>query len=270
MPVFQSHAGQHSGGTGIAVSRTALVTGATAGFGATITHRLVRDGWRVVATGRRQDRLDALTAELGDAVLPWRLDMTDLPGVDALPAALPEAWRNIDALVNNAGLALGLGPAAEAAVTDWDRMVATNVTGLMHMTRALLPGMVERNRGHVVMLGSTAASYPYPGGHVYGATKAFVKQFALNLRADLVGTNVRVTDIEPGLCGGTEFSEVRFGGDAAKAAAMYAGTTPLTAADIAEAVAWVLHLPAHVNINRMEMMPTCQASGPLAVKRGAA
>jgi 3-hydroxy acid dehydrogenase/malonic semialdehyde reductase len=249
------------------VSRIAFVTGATAGFGAAITHRLVRDGWRVVATGRRQDRLDALAAELGDAVLPLRLDVTELAAVDALPGSLPEGWREIDALVNNAGLALGLGPAADANVADWDRMVATNVSGLLHVTRALLPGMVARNRGHVVMLGSTAGSYPYPGGHVYGATKAFVKQFALNLRADLVGSQVRVTDIEPGLCGGTEFSEIRFGGDRERAAAMYAGTQPLTSEDIAEAVSWVLHLPPHVNINRMEMMPTCQASGPLAIKR---
>ncbi len=249
------------------MSRIAFVTGATAGFGAAITHRLVRDGWRVVATGRRQDRLDALAAELGDAVLPLRLDVTELAAVDALPGSLPEGWREIDALVNNAGLALGLGPAADANVADWDRMVATNVSGLLHVTRALLPGMVARNRGHVVMLGSTAGSYPYPGGHVYGATKAFVKQFALNLRADLVGSQVRVTDIEPGLCGGTEFSEIRFGGDRERAAAMYAGTQPLTSEDIAEAVSWVLHLPPHVNINRMEMMPTCQASGPLAIKR---
>ncbi len=249
------------------MSRIAVVTGATAGFGAAITHRLVRDGWRVVATGRRQDRLDALAAELGDAVLPFRLDVTESAVVDALPGSLPEGWRDIEALVNNAGLALGLGPAPEARVADWDRMVATNVSGMLHMTRALLPGMVARNRGHIVMLGSTAGTYPYPGGHVYGATKAFVKQFALNLRADLVGSQVRVTDIEPGLCGGTEFSEVRFGGDKDKAAAMYAGTQPLTAADIAEAISWVLHLPPHVNINRMEMMPTCQASGPLTVKR---
>ncbi len=249
------------------MSRTALVTGATAGFGAAITHRLVRDGWRVIATGRRQDRLRALGTELGEAVLPLLLDVTDLADVDALPGSLPQAWQEIDALVNNAGLALGLGPAADANVADWDRMVATNISGLIHMTRALLPGMVARNRGHVVMLGSTAGTYPYPGGHIYGATKAFVKQFALNLRADLVGSHVRVTDIEPGLCGGTEFSHVRFAGDAEKAAAMYAGTTPINAEDIAEAISWVLHLPAHVNINRMEMMPTCQASGPLAVKR---
>jgi 3-hydroxy acid dehydrogenase/malonic semialdehyde reductase len=175
----------------------------------------------------------------------------------------------VDVLVNNAGLALGLSPAWEASIADWNTMVATNVTGVLHLTRALLPGMVARNRGHVVNLSSTAAIYPYPGGHVYGASKAFVTQFSLNLRADLVGTNVRVTDLEPGLVGGTEFSVTRFGGDTDKAANIYAGTTPLTAEDVAEAIAWVVGLPAHVNINRLEMMPTCQASGPLAIKRRA-
>ena len=249
------------------MSRTALVTGATAGFGQAIAHRLVRDGWRVIATGRRQDRLDALAAELGAALLPLALDVTDLDAVARLPDALPEGWREIDALVNNAGLALGLDPAQSAKLSDWDRMVAVNVTGLIHVTRALLPGMVDRNRGHVVSLGSIAGTYPYPGGHVYGASKAFVAQFMLNLKADLVGRQVRVTNIEPGLCGGTEFSAVRFGGDQAKADAVYQGTTPLTADDIAETVAWVLSLPAHVNINRIEMMPTCQASAPLAIKR---
>ncbi len=249
---------------------TALVTGATAGFGAAITRRLVAQGWRVIAAGRRQDRLNRLGAELDDAVLPLALDVTDGAAVAALPGSLPERWRTVDLLVNNAGLALGLAPAQEGDIADWDRMVATNVTGLIHMTRALLPGMVERDRGHVVNLGSIAATYPYPGGHVYGGTKAFVKQFTLNLKADLVGTNVRVTDIEPGLCGGTEFSTVRFGGDTAKADAVYKGTTPLTAEDVAEAVAWVVGLPAHVNINRIEMMPTCQASAPLAIKRAGA
>ena len=249
------------------MTRTALVTGATAGFGAAIARRLVRDGWRVVATGRRQDRLDGLAAECGDAVLPFPLDVTDAQAVAALPDALPDGWRNIDALVNNAGLALGLDPAQSARLDDWDQMVATNVTGMIHVTRALLPGMVARNRGHVVSLGSIAGTYPYPGGHVYGASKAFVAQFMLNLKADLVGRMVRVTNIEPGLCGGTEFSAVRFGGDQSRADAVYAGTTPLTAADIAEAVAWVLSLPAHVNINRIEMMPVCQASGPLTIKR---
>ena len=246
---------------------TALVTGATAGFGAAITRRLVADGWRVIASGRRQDRLDALANELGDRVFPLRLDVTDTASVAALPDSLPGSWKAIDALVNNAGLALGLAPAQQSDVADWDRMVATNVTGLIHTTRALLPGMVARDRGHIVNLGSVAGEYPYPGGHVYGATKAFVRQFTMNLKADLVGTNVRVTDIEPGLCGGTEFSEVRFGGDKDKAAAVYQGTTPLTAVDVAEAIAWVMNLPKHVNINRIEMMPTCQAIGPFNIKR---
>jgi 3-hydroxy acid dehydrogenase/malonic semialdehyde reductase len=249
------------------MSGTALVTGATAGFGAAIARRLVADGFRVIATGRRIQRLEALRDELGTSLLPLRLDVTDSAATDALPASLPAGWREVDVLVNNAGLALGMGPAQEAAVADWDSMVATNITGLIHMTRALLPGMVARNRGHVVNLGSTAGTYPYPGGHIYGASKAFAKQFTLNLKADLVGTGVRVTDIEPGLCGGTEFSQIRFGGDAEKAAALYQGTDPLTAEDIAEAISWVLRLPRHVNINRIEMMPTCQASGPLAVKR---
>jgi 3-hydroxy acid dehydrogenase/malonic semialdehyde reductase len=195
-----------------------------------------------------------------------RLDVTEAAATGALPGSLPEGWREVEILVNNAGLALGLGPAHEATLSDWDRMVATNVSGLIHMTRALLPGMVARNRGHVVNLGSIAGTYPYPGGHIYGASKAFAKQFTLNLKADLIGTGVRVTDIEPGLCGGTEFSKIRFG-DEARAAALYQGTEPLTAEDIAEAVSWVVRLPAHVNINRIEMMPTCQASAPLAVKR---
>jgi 3-hydroxy acid dehydrogenase/malonic semialdehyde reductase len=248
------------------MSRTALVTGATAGFGNAIARRLVKDGWRVIATGRRLDRLEALAGELGAALLPFKLDVTDAGSVAALPASLPEAWREVDVLVNNAGLALGLSPASEAKLSDWDRMVANNISGLIHVTHALLPGMVARNRGHVVNLGSIAGNYPYPGGHVYGASKAFVEQFTLNLKADLVGTQVRVTNIEPGLCGGTEFSEVRFG-DAARAASVYQGTDPLTSEDIAEAIAWVVTLPPHVNINRIEMMPTCQAPASLAVKR---
>jgi len=249
------------------VSRTALVTGATAGFGLAVTHRLVRDGWRVIATGRRADRLDALAHELGGKVLAHVLDVTDAAAVAALPGSLPADWQEIDALINNAGLALGLAPAHTAKIEDWDRMVATNVTGLIHVTRALLPGMVARDRGHIVNLSSVAATYPYPGGHIYGASKAFVEQFSLNLRADLIGTNVRVTSIEPGLCGGTEFSAIRFGGDQDRAARVYEGTEPLTANDIAESISWVLHLPPRMNINRIEMMPTCQASGPLAVKR---
>ncbi len=247
--------------------KTILVTGATAGFGAAIARRFVNDGHRVIATGRRVERLEALANELGDKLLPVELDVTDTKSVAGFVERLPEAWRRIDVLVNNAGLALGLLPAWEADLEEWDTMIATNVTGLVHMTRAILPGMVERDDGIILNLGSVAGEYPYPGGHVYGATKAFVRQFSLNLRADLVGKNIRVTDIEPGLCGGSEFSQVRFRGDEAKAAAVYTGTTPLTPEDIAEAVAWIVALPKHMNINKIEMMPTCQASGPFAIKR---
>ena len=246
---------------------TWLVTGATSGFGDAITRRAVRDGHRVVAVGRRAERLDRLREELGEQVLPHSLDVTDGRAVSALPGALPAEWRDVQVLVNNAGLARGLGPAAQADLADWDQMVATNITGLMHMTRVLLPGMVQRDRGHIVNLGSTAGRYPYPGGHVYGATKAFVSQFSLNLRADLVGTGVRVTSLEPGLVGGTEFSRIRFGGDQSRADAVYADTRPLTPEDIAETVAWVTALPPHMNVNRLELMPTCQAPGPLAIKR---
>jgi len=245
---------------------TVLITGASAGFGQAMTRRFVRDGHRVIACARRTERLHDLAGELGAAVLPITLDVTDSAAVAALPGSLPDAWQEVDVLVNNAGLALGLDPAYSAKLSDWDTMIATNISGLVHVTRALLPGMVARNRGHVINLGSTAGSYPYPGGHVYGASKAFVKQFTLNLKTDLVGTNVRVTDIEPGLVGGSEFSSVRFGDDA-KAAAVYAGTVPLNPEDIAESVSWVVHLPQHMNVNRMELMPTCQSPGPLTVKR---
>jgi len=249
------------------MSKTILVTGATAGFGAAFARRFVADGHRVIATGRRIDRLASLAEELGESLLPAKLDVTDAAAVAGFLQTLPENWREIDVLINNAGLALGLSPAWEADASDWDTMVATNVTGLLHVTLAILPGMVARNSGIIINLGSTAGTYPYPGGHVYGATKAFVKQFSLNLRADLVGKNIRVTDLEPGMCSGSEFSRIRFGGDEQKAAAVYAGTQSLTPEDIAEAASWVISLPAHMNINRMEMMPTCRATGPFAVKR---
>ncbi len=249
------------------MSLTVLITGATAGFGEAIARRFIHDGHRVIATGRRAERLQALQSELGANLLPFQLDVTDAAGVAALPGSLPEGWREVDVLVNNAGLALGTAPAHQASLEDWDTMVATNVTGLIRLTHAILPGMVARDHGHIINLSSTAASYPYPGGNVYGASKAFVMHFSANLKADLVGTGVRITDLEPGLVGGSEFSKVRFGGDADKAAAVYAGTTPLSPQDIAEAVAWVVGLPPHVNINRLEMMPTCQAAGPLAIKR---
>ena len=247
--------------------KTILVTGATAGFGAAFARRFVADGHRVIATGRRVERLAALAEELGERLLPMALDVTDKAAVAGFVDSLPEGWRQIEVLVNNAGLALGLSPAWEADLADWDTMVATNVTGLIHVTRAILPGMVARNDGIILNIGSVAGVYPYPGGHVYGGSKAFVQQFSLNLRADLVGRNIRVTDIEPGMVQGSEFSTVRFGGDDNKAAAVYAGTNAMVPEDIAETAAWLISLPPHVNINRIEMMPTCQANGPFAVKR---
>jgi 3-hydroxy acid dehydrogenase/malonic semialdehyde reductase len=247
----------------------ALVTGASSGFGAAIARRLAKDGHKIVLAARRREKLEALAAEIGSAAHVHGLDITDRNAVRALPETLPEKFRDVDILINNAGLALGLDPADRADITDWETMIETNILGLSRITRALLPGMRARDCGHIVNIGSIAATYPYPGGHVYGATKAFVAQFTLNLKADLVGTGVRVSVIEPGLCGGTEFSAVRFHGDHEKAATVYRGTTPLTAEDIAEAVGWCVSLPKHVNINRIEMMPTCQAPGPLAIARRA-
>ncbi len=247
--------------------KTILVTGATAGFGAAFARRFVRDGHRVIATGRRVERLQALAEELGPSLHATPLDMTDVKAIAEFLPSLPEDWRRIDVLVNNAGLALGLSPAWEASLEDWDRMIATNVTGLIHLTRAVLPQMVERNDGLIINLGSVAGDYSYPGGHVYGGTKAFVRQFSLNLRSDLVGLNVRVSNIEPGMVTGSEFSQVRFHGDEAKAAAVYAGTQSLTPEDIAETAAWLVSLPPHMNINRIELMPTAQAGGGFAVKR---
>jgi len=244
-----------------------LITGATSGFGAATARRFAEDGARIVAVGRRADRLEALRSELGaEKVHPVTLDVRDRAAVAQAIEALPAAWSAIDVLVNNAGLARGLGPAQEAALDDWDAMVDTNVKGLMYLTRAVLPGMVARGRGHVVNIGSTAAEFPYPGGNVYGATKAFVRQFSLNLRADLYGTPVRVTDIEPGLVGGTEFSNVRFGDDA-RAAAVYQGADALTPEDIADAIHWVASRPARVNVNTLQVMPVAQSFGPLRVHK---
>jgi 3-hydroxy acid dehydrogenase / malonic semialdehyde reductase len=245
-----------------------FVTGASAGFGAAIARTFVKGGHRVIATARRKDRLDALSQELGDALLPVELDVRDENAVKAVLAALPEAFSQIDVLVNNAGLALGLEPAQRASLDDWNNMIDTNCKGLVTVTHALLPGMVARNRGHVFNVGSAAATYPYPGGNVYGATKAFVRQFSLNLRADLTGTKLRVTDIEPGLCGGTEFSNVRFKGDDVKAANVYKDVEPLTAEDIADSIYWIATRPAHVNVNVIEIMPVAQSFSALSVQRG--
>ncbi|WP_244815270.1 bifunctional NADP-dependent 3-hydroxy acid dehydrogenase/3-hydroxypropionate dehydrogenase YdfG [Caballeronia sp. Lep1P3] len=245
-----------------------FVTGASAGFGAAIARSFVKGGHRVIATARRKDRLVALSNELGDALLPIELDVRDDNAVRNAIASLPAAFSQIDVLVNNAGLALGLEPAQRANLDDWKNMIDTNCAGLVAVTHAILPGMVERNRGHVFNLGSVAGSYPYPGGNVYGATKAFVRQFSLNLRADLAGTALRVTDIEPGLCGGTEFSNVRFKGDDDKAAGVYKDVQPLTPEDIADAIYWIATRPAHVNINAIELMPVAQTFGPLQIHRG--
>jgi 3-hydroxy acid dehydrogenase/malonic semialdehyde reductase len=245
---------------------TAFVTGATSGFGAAITRRFVAEGWRVVAAGRRADRLASLAAELGDRVHPLVLDVRDREAVFAAADAVPEAWRPLRVVVANAGLALGLETADRADADDWETMIDTNVKGLTWTIRALLPQMVANGGGHVVTMGSVAGLYPYPGGNVYGATKAFVAQLALNLRADLVAKGIRVTDIEPGMAD-TEFSLVRFKGDNAKAAKVYEGMAPLTADDIADAVWWAVSRPANVNVNRIELMAGNQAFGPFQVVR---
>lgn len=244
-----------------------FITGASAGFGAAMARIFARNGHKVLISARRIDRLQALAAELGEQALPVELDVTDRNSIERALASLPAEWQAIDVLINNAGLALGVTPAHESSLEDWDTMIATNCSGLVAMTRAILPGMVARNSGTIINLGSVAGETPYPGGNVYGATKAFVEQFTLNLRADLVGTGVRATNLAPGLCGGTEFSNVRLKGNDAAAAKVYEGTQPLTADDVANTAYWIATLPAHVNINRIEMMPTCQAYGPLAIKR---
>jgi 3-hydroxy acid dehydrogenase/malonic semialdehyde reductase len=244
-----------------------FITGASAGFGAEMARTFVRNGHQVVMAARRMERLDALAAELGESALPVEMDVTSKKSIDEALAMLPQSWRQIDVLINNAGLALGTAPAHEAPLDDWDTMIATNCQGLVTMTRALLPAMVERGSGLVINLGSVAGHYPYPGGNVYGATKAFVEQFTLNLRADLVGTGVRATNLAPGLCGGTEFSNVRFKGNDEAASKVYEGTTPLTAKDIAETAYWIATLPPHINVNSIEMMPTCQGFSPFNIKR---
>jgi NADP-dependent 3-hydroxy acid dehydrogenase YdfG len=247
--------------------RTVLVTGASAGFGREIARRFAALGAPLVIAGRRVERLEALAADLAVPVHVLPLDVRDEAAVVRAIESLPGRFAEIDILVNNAGLALGLEPADRADPADWQQMIETNLWGLVRMTRAVLPGMVARDRGHIVSLGSVAGTYPYPGSTVYGATKAAVAQFSPNLLADLVKTGVRVTNIEPGLCGGTEFSTVRFHGDSGRAESVYAGTAPLTAEDVAEAVVWAASQPPHVNINRIEMMPTCQAPAGLAVYR---
>ena len=244
-----------------------LVTGASSGFGAEMARTFVKHGHKVIACARRTERLAALAQELGPSLLALELDVCDNDAITRNLATLPNEWQAIEVLINNAGLALGIEPAQRASLAQWQTMINTNCQGLVNMTHAVLPAMVARANGVIINIGSVAGAYPYPGGNVYGATKAFVEQFTLNLRADLVGTGVRATNLAPGLCGGTEFSNVRFSGDDEAAAKVYQGTVPLSAQDIANTAYWIATLPPHININQIEMMPTCQGFSPFAIKR---
>lgn len=245
---------------------TVLITGASSGFGEAAARIFAAKNQKVILTARRIDRLDALAAELGDNALAIELDVRDKAAVTALPENLPQGFSDVDILINNAGLALGIGGAQEADLDEWDTMVDTNIKGMMYLCRTMLPGMISRGGGHIVNLGSVAASWPYPGGNAYGGSKAFVQQFSRNLRVDLLGKNVRVTNIEPGMCE-TEFSVVRFNGDEDKAQQVYQGMQPLSANDVAEIIYWTTALPAHINVNQLEVMPTAQAWSPFAVHR---
>ena len=248
------------------MSKTALITGATSGFGRAAARRFVEAGWRVVATGRRAERLSVLRDELGAALHAAAFDVRDEAAMHAALEGLPEAFRGIDLLVNNAGLAQGTRPAPEALLSDWKTMIDTNVTALVTLTHAVLPTLIAR-RGAIINVSSTAARYPYPGGNAYGGSKAFVSQFSLGLRADLHGTGVRVTALEPGMAQ-TEFTVVRTHGDQAASDALYDGAEPITADDIADTLLWIATLPPHVNINRLEMMPTRQSFAGFQVHRG--
>jgi NADP-dependent 3-hydroxy acid dehydrogenase YdfG len=247
----------------------AVVTGASIGIGRAVAVRLAKEKVRLILIARREEKLRALAEELQPLTECHLVhcDLREHLQLDKHFQALPDQFSAVDILINNAGLALGLDPAQRASWRDWQEMIDVNCTALAHITHLLLAGMVARNRGHVVNIGSIAGSYPYAGGNVYGATKAFVKQFSLNLKADLLGTAVRVTNIEPGMVGGTEFSLVRFKGDAGRVANVYEGVDPLSPAAVADAVLWAVSRPPHVNINRIELMPVCQAPGRVAVGR---
>ncbi|WP_274584678.1 SDR family oxidoreductase [Neisseria leonii] len=246
-----------------------LVTGASAGFGKAVCEALVRAGYRVIGAARRAERLAQMRQDLGGDFYPLPLDLGDRVSVQTALSSLPPDCAEIDCLINNGGLALGLDAAHQADFADWETMIRTNILGLSFITHQVLPQMVARGSGYIINIGSIAGTYPYPGGNVYGASKAFVRQFSLNLRADLQGTGIRVSNIEPGLCGGTEFSAVRFKGDSERAAALYRQVDFITPQDIADTVLWLYRLPKHVNVNSIEMMPTAQAFGALPVTRDA-
>lgn len=244
-----------------------LITGASAGFGAAMCRTFVAAGYHVIGAARRLDKLQVLQAELGAQFYPLEMDVSKTESIRNALDSLPENFSEIDCLINNAGLALGLDSADQADFSDWETMIQTNVIGLTFLTRQVLPQMVERKRGYIINLGSVAGTYPYPGGNVYGATKAFVRQFSLNLRADLVGTNIRVTNIEPGLCGDTEFSNVRFKGDDYRAADLYKNVEFIRPQDIADTALWLYQRPAHMNVNAIEIMPVAQTFNPLKVTK---
>lgn len=244
-----------------------LITGASAGFGEAMCRAFTAAGFNVVGAARRMEKLQALAEELGGSFYPLQMDVADTSSVPAALQSLPEGFKEIDCLINNAGLALGLDSADKADFADWQTMIQTNIVGLTFLTRQILPQMVERKSGYIINIGSIAGNYPYPGGNVYGATKAFVRQFSLNLRADLAGTGIRVTDIEPGLCGGTEFSNVRFKGDDERAAGVYENIRFIRPEDIADTALWLYRRPAHMNVNTIEIMPVAQSFGALPVVR---
>jgi len=250
------------------MTKTVLITGATSGFGAAAVRRFANAGWRIVATGRRAERLQPLVEEYGaDTVHVAVFDIRDEAALETAISGLPEHFRDIDVLINNAGLALGTAPAQTASLADWRTMIDTNITALVTLTHRLLPTLIAR-KGVIINMSSVAASYPYPGGNTYGGTKAFVKQFSLGLRSDLHGTGVRVTSIEPGMAE-TEFTLVRTHGDQAASDRMYGGATPMTAEDIAEQLFYIATLPSHLNINRLEIMPVTQSFSPFQVDRKA-
>ncbi|MES2121413.1 MAG: SDR family NAD(P)-dependent oxidoreductase [Chlamydiota bacterium] len=244
-----------------------VITGASSGIGKAVALRFAKEGHPLALVARRMDRLESLQKELQGTARLYKADVRSSDEIFAVFAQIEKEMGPIDLLINNAGAGYGMEPAHETRLTEWQQCVDTNINGLLYCTRAALPAMVKRNRGHIINLGSIAGTYPYPGGNVYGATKAFVHQFSLNLRADLLGTNIRVSCIEPGLTGGTEFATVRFRGDAQKADQVYENADPLAPEDIAEAIYFCYHLPPHVNINTIEMMPVCQASSALSIHR---
>lgn len=250
------------------MNKTVLITGASSGFGEACALKFAASGHDLILVARREDRLQRLSRQLEGQcrVHTARVDVTRPETIETLFVNLPESFSAIDILVNNAGLALGTEPAYLADMSDWETMVETNIMGLLRLTRRVLPAMVERNTGHIINISSIAGSWPYPGGNVYGATKSFVQHFSRGLRADLLGKHIRVTNIDPGMAE-TDFSRVRYKGDADKADSVYENVKPLTATDIADIVHWVSSVPAHVNINTLEVMPVCQAWGALAVDR---